>query len=45
MGLIPEVIPVTDLDGGVTEEPLPEAEIPKGWMLPEVMTQVWFGFI
>lgn len=25
VGLIPEVVLVTDLEGGVTEEPLPEA--------------------
>lgn len=44
MGLIPKVVPVTNLKGEVTEEPLPKAEIPEGWMSPEVMTQVWFGF-
>lgn len=45
MGLIPEVVPMTVLEGGIIEESLPEAEVPMGWMPPEVMTEVWFGFI
>lgn len=40
MGLILEVMPVTDLEGGVIEEPLPKAELPKSWVPPEVMTKV-----
>lgn len=42
MGMVPKVVPMTDLEGGVTEEPLPEAELPESWVPPEAMTQVWF---
>lgn len=38
MGMIPEVVPVTDLKGGVGEELLPGAELPEGWVPPKGMT-------
>lgn len=40
LGLIPEVVPMTDLEGGVIKEPLLEAETPTSWMPPKAMTQV-----
>lgn len=40
MGMVPEVVLVTDLKGGASEEPLLEAELLEGWVPPEGMTQV-----
>lgn len=38
MGLIPKVVVVTDLEGGVTEEPLPEAKTPTSSVPSKVVT-------
>lgn len=45
MGLILEVVVVTELEGGVIEESLPEVETLASWVPPEAMTQVWTEFI
>lgn len=45
LGLIPKVALVTNLKGGVIEEPLPEAETPASWLPPKAVTQVWIEFI
>lgn len=31
---------MTDLDGGASEEPLPDVELPVGWVPPKALTQV-----
>lgn len=45
VGIVPKVVTMTDLEGGVSEEPLPKAELPEGWVPPKMVTQVWFCFI
>jgi len=36
MDMIPKVVPIADLEGGVIEEPLTEAKLPEGWVPPKV---------
>lgn len=38
VGMVPEVVIVTNLEGGVNEEPLPNAELPEGWVPLEGVT-------
>lgn len=42
MGVVPEVITMTSLGGEASEVPLPEAELPKGWVPLEGVTQVCY---
>lgn len=43
--MVLEVVTMTILESGVSEEPLPEVELPKGWVPPKVMTHVWFDLV
>lgn len=45
IGLIPKVVVMTDFEGGVIEEPLPEAETLASWVPPKTVSQVWDEFI
>lgn len=45
VGMVPEVVTLTNVGGGVSEEPLPKAELPEGWVPSEMVTHVWFCFI
>lgn len=36
---------MTNLEGGVSEAPLPTAELLEGWVPPEATTQVYFDVV
>lgn len=40
MDVVPEVVTMTGLGGEASEVPLPEVELPEGWVPPEGVTQV-----
>lgn len=43
VGVIPETVIVTNLKGRVSEESLPNVELPGEWVPPETMTLVWLN--
>lgn len=45
MGMVPlhEVVTLTGVGGDVSEVPLPEVELPEGWVPPEGVTHVVIG--
>lgn len=42
MGMMLEMVVVTDPGGRANEELLPEVELPEDWVPPKKMTQVYF---
>ena len=41
MGLVPKVVTLPSAGGEAIEMSLPEVELPRGWMPPEGVTQVY----
>ena len=42
MGPMPEVVTLPGVGGQISEVPLPEVELLKGWVPPEGVTQVYY---
>lgn len=45
MGMVPEVVVVTDPKGWASEELLPKAKLLERWVPPKRMTHVYFRFL
>lgn len=45
LGVLPTSVSVADVRSGAQELPVPESMLPKGWIPPPSMTEVFIGFI